>query len=78
MRAKIDVFFWESQGGIVVSINPANREKFEKLFAGLPAARLGKVIEEKMLRIKGLGNEAIINLPIGALTKAYRSTLNAY
>ncbi len=65
------VLYSQSAGRLIVTVNPKNRESFEKLVKEIPFACIGKVTKEKRLKIHGLNGEAIINLPLEELRKAY-------
>ena len=71
------LLFSESQSRIVVTIDPANKEKFEELFAEHNPAEIGKVIEGPALILKS-GEETIANAAITNLTESYHSTFKDY
>ena len=71
------LLFSETQSRFIVTINPENKEAFEKLFASHNPAEIGKVIEGPSLIIKNNDKE-IINTSIQDLEEAYKSTFKSY
>jgi phosphoribosylformylglycinamidine synthase len=70
--------FSESQGRIIVSINPKNKKQFEKIMKGSVCKQIGKVINTDMIRIKGKDNKLIVNLKLQSALKTYKSTFKEY
>lgn len=68
----------ETQGRMLVTINPDNKEKFEKVMKGNLFVEIGKVTSEPVFRIKGLGEKTIIETKIEDLEKAYKKTFRDY
>ena len=68
----------ESQGRIIVSIDPKNKNKFENNFKNTPFALIGKVTDDKKFIVDGLKNKNIINLNVDDLEKSYKSTFKDY
>lgn len=66
------LLFSESTGRFVVSIAPFNQQPFEKLFAGLPFARIGRVTPDPALKIKGTNGKPIIQTDVFKLEAAYK------
>lgn len=64
--------FSESQGRIIVSINPANKMQFEKLVKGNAVAEIGKVTKKNNFIVKGQANKPIIKTDIQKLLKSYK------
>ena len=77
--AKRDDFalFSESQGRIVVSVNPRNKERFEKLMKAIPHVYLGRVTESEFT-IKGIKNNAVVQTTVKSLLQSYKSTFKNY
>lgn len=68
------MLYSESQGRIVVTIAPQDKEAFEKIMADYPhIQRIGTVTEEPILNI----NERV-TAPISDLEKAYKTPLEGY
>ena len=70
--------FSESQGRILVTINPKNKKGFEKIMERNSFKEIGKVTSNQRLMIKGLDNKEIINLNLEKLENAYKSTFKNY
>jgi len=69
--------FSESQGRIIVSINPQNKKQFEKIMGNIPCAFLGIVVDTT-LSIRGLTNTMIFQAKVTDLLKSYKSTFKNY
>lgn len=72
------ILYSESQGRILVSIDPKNKNKFEKNFKNIPYGLVGKVTKNQIFKVIGLENKKIINLKVDELEKAYKSTFKDY
>jgi len=72
------LLYSESQGRILVSIDPKNKNKFETIFNKIPYAMIGKVTKNQVFGVVGLENKKIINLKVDELEKAYKSTFKDY
>ncbi len=70
--------FSESQGRILVTINPKNKKLFEKIMKRSQIKQIGQVTNNQQLIIKGLNNETIINLSLEKIQKAYKLTFKNY
>ncbi len=70
--------FSESQGRIVVSVNPQKAEEFETLMSANIFAKLGEIQKKNNLMIMDKSNKKIIDLKISQLAKAYHSTFKNY
>jgi len=69
--------FSESQGRIIVSIAPENRESFEQAMLGNSFALIGKVAKNN-LEIIGRSRKPVVNLATAAALSAYRAPLKDY
>jgi phosphoribosylformylglycinamidine synthase subunit PurSL len=69
-----DALFSESQGRIVVSINPKNTKKFEKIMKRVAFARLGTVTGDAIFTIRGRTNTVIVKTDVKQLLSRYTST----
>jgi phosphoribosylformylglycinamidine synthase subunit PurSL len=67
------LLFSESQSRFIVTIDPNKKQEFEKLFAEETFAQIGKITEEKTLKIGDL-----INLDLEKLDEYYRKTFKNY
>lgn len=74
---KDNLLFSETQSRIIVTIDPKNKEEFEKLFEGQCFAQIGEVIDAPSLIIKN-GEEIVINSSLEDLTESYHSTFKNY
>ncbi|MEO6508527.1 MAG: phosphoribosylformylglycinamidine synthase subunit PurL, partial [Patescibacteria group bacterium] len=72
------VLFSESQGRMIVSIDPKNKKVFEKKMAGSAFALIGKVTEDMELSLKNKEEKVIIESKIDTLLQTYRSLFKTY
>lgn len=72
------LLFSESQGRIIVTINPNNKKKFEQIMKGNIFAKIGKVTSENYIRIRDKNSKNVVNLDINEALKAYKSTFKDY
>ncbi len=68
----------ESQGRIIVSINPEKKREFEKMMTGNTFAQIGKVADKKAIVIKDKNSKAIIVLDLDLALKVYKSTFKNF
>lgn len=67
------LLYSESAGRFVLTVAPARKEAFEKLFATMPVACIGEVTENARFRVqRGIG-EVIIDEDVSDLKKAWNS-----
>jgi phosphoribosylformylglycinamidine synthase subunit PurSL len=71
------ILYSESQGRLLVSVDPKKKEKFEKIFKGLAFASIGKVIEKK-ISIKGIDNKEIVNADINVLLAKHKNRFKEF
>ena len=71
MLSMSEFFFGESSGRFLVSVSPQDEDALEKLFAGIPFLRLGRVLAEKNLEIK-YEKKYLLKTPCRVLEKAWR------
>ncbi len=69
------ILYSESQGRILVSVSPANEDAFLALFEGLPCRQIGRVLDETVLRIRGVEGGLYIEDGLPSLREAYKKTL---
>jgi len=72
------ILYSESQGRILVSIDPKNKNKFENNFKNVTYGLVGKVTKNQVFEVIGLENKKIINLKVDEIEKAYKSTFKDY
>ena len=65
--------FSESSARFLVEVAPENAAAFERALAERPAARLGRVTGDKVLRVKGLHGDAVIECAVEDLLRAWQS-----
>jgi phosphoribosylformylglycinamidine synthase len=70
--------FSESQGRIIVSIAPQNKNKFEKIMKKHSLSLIGKVEKNTELKISGLNGKEIIKMKILDCLKSYKSTFKGF
>lgn len=70
--------FSESQGRILISINPNNKKEFEKIMKGSIIREIGRVTNKQRLIIKGLDNQTIVNLSLNQVEKSYKLRLRNF
>jgi phosphoribosylformylglycinamidine synthase len=66
------LLYSESQGRVLVSVSPANRAEFERVFQGLPMGRIGEVSEAPVIEITGIKGNTIVHTDIDSLMKSYK------
>jgi len=72
----IQLLFSESQGRILVTLNPKNARKFEKQMQGNKIYKLGTITEDKIITLHNRGEKIII--PLSEATAAYHSTFKNF
>ncbi len=65
------LLFSESAGRLIVSVDPAQRQGFEKLFTGLPMAAVGTVTAEPVMEIRN-GDQPLVRLALERLVDAWK------
>jgi phosphoribosylformylglycinamidine synthase len=69
------VLFSESASRLLVTVSPANRERFEALFAGQAYACIGEITAAPELRVVGHNGEILLRSSINELKEAWQSPL---
>ena len=64
--------FSESQGRVLVSVDPARADEFEKLCAGVPLGRIGRVAADEGIEITGTGGGTVVRTDVRRLLGAYK------
>jgi phosphoribosylformylglycinamidine synthase subunit PurSL len=64
--ASPEALFGETNGCLLVEVNPGDAGAFEALLAGLPCQEIGRVLAEPRLRIEGA-----FEIPLGRLVEAW-------
>ena len=68
------ILFSESNTRFIVEVERRNKEKFEKLFKGLPIANIGKAAGDKFV-VTGLGGNVILSEDINKLKESWQAPL---
>ncbi|MBN2124538.1 MAG: phosphoribosylformylglycinamidine synthase subunit PurS [Deltaproteobacteria bacterium] len=66
------ILYSESAGRFIVTVDPANREAFERLFSGRRIGCIGHVTDSPLFHIRGKGGETLIQEGIGELKDAWK------
>ena len=72
------ILYSESQGRVLVSVNPARKVEFEKVFTGLPLGLVGTVSGSADMEIFGLKKKKIVQISIDDLMKAYKGLFKEF
>ncbi len=67
--------FSESNSRFVITCPPGNESALEELFKGSHCARVGKVLQQRRLCIRGEGGRKVVDLDIGLMRRAFKETL---
>ena len=67
------ILFSETSGRFIVTIDPYQKNEFEKIFAKIPHALIGKVNDEGIFRIKGKDSRILINQSVKDLKAAWKA-----
>jgi phosphoribosylformylglycinamidine synthase len=70
------ILYSESAGRLIVTVAPENKEKFEKLMEGSSYAVIGRVTEDKRVKVYGRNGAMVINEDINNLRSAYHKTFD--
>jgi len=70
--------FSESQGRIVVTLDPKNKSEFEKNIKGNPFALIGRVVKKKEIIVEDKEGRGVIGLDLETALRVYRSTFKGY
>jgi len=68
----------ESQGRIVVTVAPKNKEEFEKIMKRNSFAQIGITTQENKFIIKGKEGKKVINTTINSALESYKATFKDY
>ncbi len=66
------ILYSESQGRVLVSVNPSRKKEFEEVFAGVPVGLIGTVAGSSIIEITGLKMNTIIHTDVESLMTAYK------
>lgn len=72
-----DLFlFSESNGRLVVEIEPSSRDAFERMMSGVSTGCIGRVTAERILAIHGLAGQPAVHATVDALRRAWITPLD--
>jgi len=66
------VLFSESSGRFLVEVSPEHAPLFENMMSGYPVYRIGAVIPERWLRVRGSTGQVVIHCPLERLLRAWQ------
>jgi len=66
------LLYSESQGRLLVSVDPKKTKKFEDIFKGLSIGKIGKILNSKDIIIRGWNNEVLINTDVETLRSLHK------
>ncbi|MFZ3077681.1 MAG: phosphoribosylformylglycinamidine synthase subunit PurL [Candidatus Aenigmatarchaeota archaeon] len=72
------VLFSESQGRIVATVAPQNKEKFEKLMEGNAFAQIGIIKADDSFIIKGKGGKEIVSTNLNSMLQSHKNTFAGF
>ncbi len=72
------ILFSETQGRVLLTVNPVRRKEFEELCGGVPCALVGRVAGGSGISVTGLGGKEIIREDVGRLLESYRSVFRGF
>jgi phosphoribosylformylglycinamidine synthase subunit PurSL len=67
--------FSESNSRFVITCAPGDEAAVEALFKNVPCARVGAVLEEPRIRLRGENGRKLVDMDIEALRRAFKETL---
>lgn len=74
----LSTLFSESQGRLIVSIAPKNRERFESALEGNAYSLIGIVNGDKQIRIRDESSKTIVKIDTGKALEKYKMTFREY
>ncbi|MFO7962950.1 MAG: AIR synthase-related protein [Desulfobacterales bacterium] len=66
------LLFSESAGRFIVTVAPEHAASFEALFNNLACRRIGMLIRDPIMRIKGLDGRELMNVPVAGLKASWK------
>ena len=67
----------ESQGRLIVTVNPENKERFERAMGQNMVALVGRVRGDNQFRITQKG-KSVVDTTVDKMTESYKSTFRGY
>ena len=68
----------ESQGRLVVTVNPEYQDRFEGLMQGNQFAQIGTIREDERFVVRGTHGRNVINTDLNSMEESYKSTFKDY
>ncbi len=68
----------ESQGRFVVTVAPAGREDFERIFQGLPCGMIGHVAGDETIEILGADGHAVVRADAGECAREHKAVFRDF
>ena len=68
----------ESQGRIIVTVNPDHTRDFESLMSGNIVSKIGTVRNDEKFRIIGRNGDNVVDSEIPKMLESYKSTFRGY
>jgi len=72
------ILFSESQGRLLLSVDPARRAEFEDVFRGVPLGLIGHVAEEPVVVLNGTEGREIVWAYLDSLMKSYKGVFKDF
>ena len=72
------LLFSESQGRILVSINPQNKKVFEEMMKGVSFKNIGKVLSTNELLVKSKKKKKLFKNSVEVIEQSYKRRFKAY
>ncbi|HOD13695.1 MAG: phosphoribosylformylglycinamidine synthase [Spirochaetes bacterium] len=72
------ILYSESQGRVLVSVDPAKKDGFERLFAGLPLGRIGSVTGGDAIEITGRKGNPVVRTGVQRLMNVYKGLFKEF
>ncbi|MBN2158264.1 MAG: phosphoribosylformylglycinamidine synthase [Spirochaetes bacterium] len=72
------ILFSESQGRLLLSVSPDNRDEFERLFSSVPIGLLGRVEKSPVIKIRGRKGKAVVKTKLDSVVKAYKGVFKDF
>ena len=72
-----ELLYSESTGRFLVTVKPEEESNFQELTSDIPSSRIGEVTSSRFC-LSGLDGGELIDLPVGKLTEAYKSTFEEF
>jgi phosphoribosylformylglycinamidine synthase II len=69
------LLFSESNSRFLVEVSPEKSREFEELMRGVVLSKVGRVMKDQRLRVKGVGGRPIVDAPLTDLLEAWKGTL---